>query len=268
MQPGGIEWQQMVFVLQENDAFFSDVLGGRHSALDIRHLPDDRMIKQTAGKNRAQDALDVIVQLLLGDFSALDRFLQSVAIEILARLLLVQAGVRRLGGGVGSAPVRNYESFEVEAFLQKVGKQIAVLAGIIAVDPVVRTHHSTGVGNSQRDLKGEKIGFAHGALVDVGVDGVASALLIVDGVVLEVADQILGLHALHEVADQSSRQQRIFALVLKGAAVARFAGEIDAAAERHAVSLIAQFPADQGPVLEGGLRIPGRRRGKIVRQGG
>ena len=137
----------MVLVLQQNDALFSDVLGGRHSALDIRHLPDDRMIKQTAGKNRAQNALDVIVQLLLGDFSCLDRLLQSVTIEVLARLLLIEAGVRRLGSGVGSAPVRNYESFEVEAFFQNVGQQIAVLAGIIAVDPVVRTHDSTGFGN-------------------------------------------------------------------------------------------------------------------------
>ena len=71
-----------------------------------------------------------------------------------------------------------------------------------------------------------------------------------------------------EVAGQRAGEERVFALVLEGAAVARLAGQVDAAAERHAVALVAQFAADERAVLEGGLRIPGGGGAEVVGQRG
>ena len=48
---------------------------------------------------------------------------------------------------------------------------------------------------------------------------------------LQVADYMLRLHSLNEIASQCARKQWIFALVFKGAAVARLARQIDASAE-------------------------------------
>jgi len=57
----------------------------------------------------------------------------------------------------------------------------------------------------------------------------AAAFLVVDGVVLEVADDVLGLHAFDEVANEGSGEQRVIALVLEGAAIAWLARQVDAA---------------------------------------
>src|SRR5579871_625893 len=201
--------------------------------------------------------MHVIAQFVLRDLSALDGFPQLVAIEILAGLLLVETGMRGFCRGVSASPIREHESFEMEILLQDVGEKITVLAGVIAIDAVVGTHHAAGVGDSQGDLKGEKIGFAHRTLVDVGIDGVAPSFLIVHGVVLEIADDMLRLDTIYEVADESSGQKRIFPLVLKGTAVAGLARKIHATTQRHAVTLSAQLAANESAVLESRLRIPG-----------
>src|SRR5206468_11108298 len=56
--------------------------------------------------------------------------------------------------------------------------------------------------------------------------------------------------------DQRPGQHRVFSEVFESAAVARFAGEIGAAAERHVVALGAQFAADEGAVFVGRVNIP------------
>ena len=56
-----------------------------------------------------------------------------------------------------------------------------------------------------------------------------------------------GLLALHQIADERAGEDRIFAQIFKGAAVARFARDVRAAAERHVVALRAQFFADEAP---------------------
>ena len=78
---------------------------------------------------------------------------------------------------------------------------------------------------------------------------------------------MLGLHAFDEVANEGSGEQRVVALVLKGAAIAWLARQVDAATERHAVAFFAQLDADELAVFEGGLGIPGRGSGEIVGEG-
>ena len=73
---------------------------------------------------------------------------------------------------------------------------------------------------------------------------------------LDVADYVLRLGAFDEFGDQGSGQDGVFAEILEGAAIAGFAGQVDAAAERHVVALGAQFGADQLAVFVGGIGIP------------
>ena len=94
----------MIFVFQEHDALFRDALGKGHSTLDIRYLLHHRMIEEARREDRSQNAMNVIIKLVLRDFSAFDRFLKNVSVEVFSRLLLIQSGVRCFHRRVCSSP--------------------------------------------------------------------------------------------------------------------------------------------------------------------
>lgn len=176
--------------------------------------------------------------------------------------------MRGFARGVRAAPVGENKSLEVVGLLENIGEQVAVFAGKVPVHAVVRTHESARIGNPESDLKGTQIGFPHRTFVDVGVDGVAPALLVIHSIVLQVADDVLGLHALDEVTHKRAGQQRIFALVLECAAVTRLTRKVDASTKRHAIALGPQLAANQRPIFKGSLRVPCRGGRQIVRQRG
>ena len=129
-----------------------------------------------------------------------------------------------------------------EILLQNLVEQVAVLAGVVAVHQVVGAHHGSRAGLLHGDLERQQVGLAHGALVDLDVDDVAAGLLVVERVVLDVADDALSLQAPSSAAPTIlPGQDRIFAVVFEVAAVARLAGQVHAAAERHVVALVAQL---------------------------
>ena len=116
------------------------------------------------------------------------------------------------------------------------------------------------MGHANRDLEGQQIALAGGALIDDDVDDGASGFLIVEGVVLDVAHDFVGLDAAGEFADHGSGEDRIFACVFEVAAVAGVAREIDAASDGHVVAGLAEFAADYGTVEEERILIPAARR--------
>ena len=83
----------------------------------------------------------------------------------------------------------------------------------------------------------------------------------------DVADDALGLQAFHELAIEGARQNRIFPVVFKIAAVAWIASDIHASAKRHVVTLIAQLAPDERAVIIGSLQVPRGRVGETGRQG-
>ena len=150
------------------------------------------------------------------------------------------------------------EAFEAPVILKHVVQQIGILAGVVAVDPVIGAHDGAGIGDGDGDMKREEIGLLHAAFGDDGVDEVAAGFLVVHCVVLDVADDVLGLFALHQIADDGSGEQRVFAGVLEGAAISRLASEVDSAAESHVEALRAKLAADHRAECAGGLGIPAR----------
>ena len=82
-------------------------------------------------------------------------------------------------------------------------------------------------------MKGEQIRLLHRSLRDDRVHKEASRLLVVHHVVLDVADDMLRLFAFHQVTDDCTGEERIFACIFKIAPIAGFADQIDS---RHPAS--------------------------------
>ncbi len=113
------------------------------------------------------------------------------------------------------------------------------------------------MADADADLEGEEVGLVRGLVVEVDVDDGAAGLLVVEGVVLDVAHDLVLLDAENEVADGGSGEHGVFAGVLEEAAVAGVAGEIDTAADGLVVALGAELAADDVAVELGGGGIPG-----------
>ena len=118
------------------------------------------------------------------------------------------------------------------------------LTGKVAVHAVIGAHDGGGFALFDADFKRQQLAFARGALADCDVDGVAAALLVVERIVLDVANDIRRLRSFDKLCNQRSRQYRIFTQILKGAAVARIARKINTPAERHVEYQCAQLTAD------------------------
>src|SRR5947199_66904 len=78
-----------------------------------------------------------------------------------------------------------------EEFVQEVG----VLALRLAVDEVVGGHEGPGLRFEDGGLEGAEVDFAQGALIHLGVDGVALELLLVGDVMLDGGAHSLALEA-------------------------------------------------------------------------
>ncbi len=147
-----------------------------------------------------------------GTSPAEDGLLEGLAEEVVvAGLVHVEAGERGLDGGVGATPVGEDEALEAPVLLEDLVEGVVVLAGVVAVDVVVGAHDAGGVGVGDGDLEGEQVGLAQGAGIEDGVEGVAAGLLIVEGVVLDVAHDVVGLHAGGELADHGAGEDGVFA---------------------------------------------------------
>src|ERR1035438_368219 len=135
----------MVLILEENNAFLRELLRYYVPALNVRNLLDYRIVKEARGKNGAQDAMDVLVDLVLGNLPALDGFLQRVTEKVLTGLFLVEACVGGFGGGMGTTPIGEHKALEVKILLQDFREQVGVFASIVAIHPVVGTHEGAGI---------------------------------------------------------------------------------------------------------------------------
>src|SRR5580693_10570320 len=85
---------------------------------------------------------------------------------------------------------------------------------------------------------------------------------------LDVADDVLGLQALHHVSNHFAGEDWILTQVFEGAAIARLAGQIHASTQRHVEALRPQLAPDQSSVFVGRIQIPTRRAGEIAGQSG
>src|SRR5438876_3658174 len=260
----GRERQQAALILQQNDTFLRDLLSNAVPAFDIGNLPDDRMIEQAGCEDTAKNAVHVVIEFVFGDFAARYGFSERVAKEEFVGLFHIKAGMGSFDGGVRAAPIGKNKSLESEVLLQHVGEEITVLAGKLSIHAIVGTHDAASIRDAKSDLEGAQIGFSHGPLADVCVERIAPTLLIVEGVMFQITNDVFGLDAANDVPRHRASQQRVFTFVFESASAPWLASQVYASTLRHAVSLIAEFAADERSILEGCLRIPRRSRRKIA----
>ncbi len=192
------------------------------------------VIDDSGREHAAEDAVDHVVESCHGDLAVFYCFLERrVEVVVVAGHLLVEAIQCRLDGAVGRAPVGDDPALELEVLLQDLVEQVVVLAGVVAFDEVIGAHDAGRVGDADGDFEGEQVGLAHGFVVEQDVDFGAAGLLIVEGVVLDVAHHVLRQDALFELACHGSGQNGIFAGVLEVAAVAGFASDVHTTADGH-----------------------------------
>ena len=162
-----------------------------------------------------------------------------------------------------SAPVRQHKSLKAPILLQDIREQILVFAGIVAVDRVVGAHDRAGLPDAIADFECQQVRLAHGSLIDDCVGQIAARFLVVDGVVLQLADHVLRLLTADALTDDGAGQDWVLAVVLKVAPVAEFPGQVHSSREAHVEALCPLLPANQRPILAGGFRIPTCGRGQV-----
>ena len=255
----GGERKDAAGVLEQDGALLFDLLGVVATAEGVDDAArSGRLVDYAGGEHAADDAVDHVVEAALRDLAAEDGLLERLREEVVvAGLVLVEAGEGGFDGGVGATPIGEDETFEAPVVLEDLVEGVVVLAGVVAVDAVVGAHDAGGMRHGDRDLEGKQVGFAEGAGVELGVEGVAAGLLVVEDVVLDVAHDVVGLHAAGELADHGSGEDGVFAGVLEVAAVAGLADEVHAAADGHVEAHGAEFAADDGAVEEGSVGVPG-----------
>ena len=207
-----------------------------------------------------------------GNLPGVERRLQRFAeirllVEREARIL-IEPGIGRGDRGVSRAPIGHHIALEAPIAPQHVRQQIGILAGVRAVDEIVRTHHRSRLPGLDRDFERQQIGHAHRRIADHRVDGVPVRLLIVDRVMLDRGDDVIGLDAGDLVADDRAGEQRILPAIFEIAAVARIAQQIDAAREHDVEARIMRFAADHRAAGVRQFGVPGCRRSDTGGQGG
>src|SRR5579872_7528739 len=105
-------------------------------------------------------------------------------------------------------------------------------------------------------MKCEQIRLLHSPLRHHCIHKKTARLLIVQCVVLDVSNYVLRLFALHKVADDSAREQWIFARILKVAAIPGLSRQIASASESHVEALRSKLLANHGAEFASGICIP------------
>ena len=202
------------------------------------------MIDDARSKHRPQQPVHHVVEAAHRNLTVLHGIHQRFAEVLVPGLLLVEARERGLHRGMRRLPIGDHKAREVPLALEHMIQQVVVFTGPVAVDLVVRAHHRRGMTDTDADLEGEQIALVHGLLAYDRVNHRAAGLLVVHGVVLDVAHDLVALDTGDEVADRRAGEHRVFTGVLEQTAVARIAREVYTAADGLVEPLGAQLAAD------------------------
>ena len=144
---------------------------------------------------------------------------------------------------------------------------MAVFAVVLAVGQVIGTHHRLHIGVLDADFEGKQVGFAASAVIDDGVGGGAAGFLVVEGEMLDVGNDVLGLDGVEVGGRDFAGEDGVFALGFEGAAVARLASdEVAVAAEVDVDAVVGELGADNVAVLGGFGGVPAGGAGEGGRE--
>ena len=183
---------------------------------------------------------------------------------------------------VRGAVIGEHVALKPPVALQDVVEEVRVLAGVVAVQPVVGAHDRSHMRVLHRGLELRQVDLAQRALVHNRVLGHAVArhgrrterltgiaevghrsgvaLLVVGGEVLHVRHYALGLRAVDPAHGGPRVEERVLAICLEGAATERSAHDVHGGGEDHVVAFVLRLVADHVAVADGHRRIEGGRQ--------
>jgi hypothetical protein len=163
------------------------------------------------------------------------------------------------------AAVRHDEAVEPPGVAQRVRQLLGVLAGVRAVDAIVRAHDRAGPAVLHSHPKRGMVDLLHRALRRHHVDVTPQDLLVVRDEVLRGRDDVPALHS----ADLGDRlppsQIRVLAERLRGPAPQRQSQDVDRRHQRDVVALACLFGPVRAAVGPGQRGLPGGGEGGGVR---
>lgn len=213
-------------VFKQDRTLLCDGLGDGFVVGQIERMNRLREIEETGCEHGAENAVHHVIQAIERNDAGLHLRLEHGGIEEGAeRLLLVKAMERwRDDGsevrqhGNGGDPVRHDKTLEAPFAFEDVVEQVVVGAGVGTVHQVIGAHHGLHAGFFESDFEGEQVALAGAALIDDCICIKALCLLVVEGEVLDVGQNVLVLDAAEVGRVGQAGEDGIFSLGLKGAA--------------------------------------------------
>ena len=181
------------------------------------------------------------------------------------RHLYIEAGARRLGGGVRGPPIGHDETVPLPVGADEVGEEPRMLGAVRAVEPVVGRHQRPHTGFVDGGVEGSEVGLAQRPLVDLGGDRHAVALGVIGHEVLDATTHAAALHAFHVGDRHAGTEVRVFGVALEVPSAQGMTVQIDGGRQQEVgtlgLQLLSQFCADalhQVDVPRGRQRGPAR----------
>ena len=200
---------------------------------------------------------DLLVDGGLTHFAGIDEWLQVFTVhELAGRHLDIEAGVGWAHRVIGGIPVRHQHALKSPVLAQDIDIEVTVLRRVLAVDQVVGVHHCADMSLLHGRFEGGQIDFADGTVVDDGIGIVPQEFAVVSQVMLDSGADTLLLHAADIAHGDRPGEERIFAEVLKVAAIARRAVDVHPGAEHEVDSACASIAADRGAGVSRQRAVP------------
>ena len=170
--------------------------------------------------------------------------------------LEVEAGAqrhRRLGHG---EPIRHDETVEAPLVPQDVEEELGLLGQPAPVEPVVPGHDRECPALADRDLEGQQVELAQGALVNDRVDGGALELRVVADEVLDGREDAVGLDAADIARREGPGEERVLGVALEVATGQGRAMQVHRGSEETATTAVERFSPDERPQGLRRARVP------------
>ena len=165
-------------------------------------------------------------------------------------------------------PVGHDQALEPPFVTEEVDEQGGLLGEPPAVQPVVGRHDPEGAALLHRQLEGQQVELAEGALVDHRADRPALELGVVAHEVLHRGEHAVGLDAPHVARGQPPREQWILRVALEVAPGEGVTVEVDRRGEQATTTPVEGLAADQRSELLRQFRVPGRPDGRTAGDAG
>lgn len=237
-------------VILEQDNAIGDELPHESAVLrrvGSRRIPSPRPCRGSHLVNEPEHISRSIIDSGAGDLARIHGDGEQTAPELCRpRHLEVQARIDGLGRAVGSPPVAHDEAVETPFISEYLLQQQRVLARVHAIDHVIARHDGPGVRMAARELEGQQVHLAQGALghADVVLDRVCG--LVVGGEVLDAGCDAAVLDAGDVGGGEEAAEDGVLGEGLEAAAHEGGALEADGRGEEGVDVFAAGFGAQEG----------------------